>query len=258
VEQVSGTGGVLYFHHDQLGSTRLLTDTTGVVQASYTYDAYGNVSASTGTINNPLGYAGQYSDSESGLIYLRARYYDPSTAQFVSRDPAVATTRAAYAYVHDNPLNAVDPTGMAEACLGVGISGFLGAGQSFPQAGGGFSLGVCVGSSDGIHGFASGGGFVKAGPIQIGDPNGEAYGAFAGVSPVAYYAPTANTFEDLLGPGNTTQACAAAFDVGLGIQNTIQQPNTAVSVFGIDFIPGPSLGAGIGVQQYQGVTHKLF
>ena len=43
--------------------------------------------------------------------YLRARYYDPSTAQFISRDPAVATTRAPYAYVSDNPLNATDPSG---------------------------------------------------------------------------------------------------------------------------------------------------
>ncbi len=50
-----------------------------------------------------MGYA---YDAESGLIYLRARYYDPSTGQFISRDPAVASTREPYAYVGDNPLNA--------------------------------------------------------------------------------------------------------------------------------------------------------
>ncbi len=44
--------------------------------------------------------------------YLRARYYDPSTAQFISRDPAVATTRQPYAYVNDNPLNGTDPSGL--------------------------------------------------------------------------------------------------------------------------------------------------
>ena len=44
--------------------------------------------------------------------YLRARYYDPSTGQFVSRDPLVAKTRQPYAYAGDNPLNAVDPTGL--------------------------------------------------------------------------------------------------------------------------------------------------
>jgi hypothetical protein len=51
-------------------------------------------------------------DPETGLIYLRARYYDPATAQFLSRDPAVALTQSAYGYVDGNPLNSTDPTGM--------------------------------------------------------------------------------------------------------------------------------------------------
>jgi RHS repeat-associated protein len=57
-------------------------------------------------------YGGQYQDAESGMYYLRARYYDPSTGQFISRDPLVSTTRQAYAYVADNPLNGADPTGL--------------------------------------------------------------------------------------------------------------------------------------------------
>lgn len=79
VEQIDGSGNVTYFHADQLGSTRLLTNSSGGVVATYTYDAYGNTTAKTGTASTPLGYAGQYADLESGLIYLRARYYDPST-----------------------------------------------------------------------------------------------------------------------------------------------------------------------------------
>jgi uncharacterized protein RhaS with RHS repeats len=48
-----------------------------------------------------------------GLVfYLRARYYDPTTGQFVSRDPAVALTRQPYGNVSDNPLNRTDPTGL--------------------------------------------------------------------------------------------------------------------------------------------------
>ncbi len=43
------------------------------------YDAYENLKSSTGSTSNPFQYAGQYTDSESGLQYLRARYYDPST-----------------------------------------------------------------------------------------------------------------------------------------------------------------------------------
>jgi len=95
-----------------LGSTRLVTDSSGSNQATYTYDVYGNLAASTGTVTNPLRFAGQYRDGESSLYYLRARYYDPATAQFISRDPAVVTTREPYAYVGDNPLNATDPAGL--------------------------------------------------------------------------------------------------------------------------------------------------
>jgi uncharacterized protein RhaS with RHS repeats len=52
--------------------------------------------------------------SHTVLYYLRARYYDPSTAQFLSRDPMAATTREPYAYVHDNPLNATDLSGRCD------------------------------------------------------------------------------------------------------------------------------------------------
>src|ERR1700682_5920328 len=134
LEQISGST-VLYYHPDQLGATRAITDAAGAVKATYTYDAYGGVSACTGTtvivngsnrctgtisVSNPFCYAGQYTDAESGLIYLRARYYDPSTAQFISRDPAVAMTRQPYAYVGDNPLNATDPSGLDS--LGICLS----------------------------------------------------------------------------------------------------------------------------------------
>ena len=111
IEQIAA-GAVTYYHHDQLGSTRALTSATGAVVGTFTYDSYGRTTGSTGTITTPLGYAGQYTDAESGLIHLRARYYDPSTAQFLTRDPAVATTGQPYSYGDDNPTNEVDPTGL--------------------------------------------------------------------------------------------------------------------------------------------------
>jgi RHS repeat-associated protein len=111
VEQVSSGGAVTYLHHDQQGSTRLLTGAAGTVTGSTTFDAYGNKTGSTGTSTTPLGYDGQYTSSDTGLIYLRARVYDPATAQFLTADPAVLQTRAPYNYAGDNPLNASDPTG---------------------------------------------------------------------------------------------------------------------------------------------------
>jgi uncharacterized protein RhaS with RHS repeats len=79
-----GGGTVTYYHHDQLGSTRVLTTSAGAIAATFSYDAYGTLSGSTGTTITPLGFAGQYTDPETGFQYLRARYYDPATAQFVS------------------------------------------------------------------------------------------------------------------------------------------------------------------------------
>jgi RHS repeat-associated protein len=61
--------------------------------------------------------SGPVVDAESGLIYMRARYYDPATAQFISRDPLTAMTGAPYSYADNDPLNGVDPTGLI--CLSV-------------------------------------------------------------------------------------------------------------------------------------------
>jgi RHS repeat-associated protein len=54
------------------------------------YGAYVTPVTTTGTASTPLEYAGQYIEPETGLIYLRARSYDPATAQFTTRDPAFA------------------------------------------------------------------------------------------------------------------------------------------------------------------------
>jgi RHS repeat-associated protein len=112
VEQIDQTGTPLYLVADQLGSPRILTDTSGTVAATYTYDPYGNLTAKTGSATTPVGFASGYTDAETGLIYLVHRYYDPATNLFLSTDPLVAKTRSAYGYVGDNPLNSSDPTGL--------------------------------------------------------------------------------------------------------------------------------------------------
>ncbi len=113
LEQVVGAGAY-YYLTDQLGSVRSVTDSLGNVASTYEYDPYGNLAATTGTLSNPFRFAGQYLDAESGLYYLRARYYDPSCGQFVSRDPLAAATRQAYIYASDNPANRTDPTGLCD------------------------------------------------------------------------------------------------------------------------------------------------
>jgi RHS repeat-associated protein len=134
LEQVTSSG-TLYYHHDQLGSTRALTNSTGTVVASYTYDPYGNLTASTGTATNPFRYAGQYTDPETGYQYLRNRYYDPATAQFLTRDPLVPVTWDPYGYAGRTPLNATDPTGLSIQSVLTSIGNWLTTPTELPNPG---------------------------------------------------------------------------------------------------------------------------
>jgi hypothetical protein len=69
VEQINNTTNTItYLHHDQQGSTRLLTSTTGAKEATFTYSPYGELTGSTGTATAPLGYDSQYTSSDTGLI----------------------------------------------------------------------------------------------------------------------------------------------------------------------------------------------
>jgi RHS repeat-associated protein len=112
IEQIDAAGVALYYQHDQYGSTRLLTDAAGAVAATFSYDPYGNLTGHTGTADTPLRWNGQYQDTDTGLYYLRARYYDPTTAQFLTRDLLVALTMSPYGYAAGDPLNSTDPTGL--------------------------------------------------------------------------------------------------------------------------------------------------
>ena len=122
------TGAAQYLHGDLVGSTRLITDSTGTVVGTTEYDPYGNRTAHTGTADSAIGYSGNWTDPITGLVYMRARDYDPGTAQFLTVDPLVDSTRQPYAYVANNPLDNSDSTGL---CGGLnffqaGLAGLIG------------------------------------------------------------------------------------------------------------------------------------
>lgn len=112
IVQIDAEEEPTYLHHDQLGNTRLLTNKAGEAAATFTYSAYGQLAAKTGTATTPLGYAGQYTDPDTGLQYLRARFYDPVTAQFLTSDPIRSLTREPYSYASTNPMRNVDRSGL--------------------------------------------------------------------------------------------------------------------------------------------------
>jgi RHS repeat-associated protein len=111
-EQVNlATGAVTYLVADSLGSVRGTANSAGNLTATTSYDAWGNPETTGGvTAVSPIGYAGGYTDP-TGLIYLLARYYQPTTGQFISVDPELTTTRQPYSYGNDDPVITVDPTG---------------------------------------------------------------------------------------------------------------------------------------------------
>lgn len=87
---------------------------------SYEYDAFGNYFTVSGTTPNNYLYRGEQWDSDLGLYYLRARYYNPLSGRFVSRDPENGIpsdpgTLHKYNYAGGDPINLSDPTGRAQA-----------------------------------------------------------------------------------------------------------------------------------------------
>jgi len=113
IEQIRGTTPT-WLHGDQLDSTVLITNATGTVADRYSYNPYGQVVTHTGTTTAALQYNGQYADAESGLIYLRARYYDPATGQSITVDPLLSLSAERYGYASGNPLASGDPTGLID------------------------------------------------------------------------------------------------------------------------------------------------
>src|SRR5262249_2345951 len=107
-------GGVTsFFEQDGISSITSLSNSAGAITDTYSYDAYGNLTASNGTTTNPIRYTGGQFDSETGLYHPYARYYDPSTGRFLSEDPVgFGGGINFYDYVRNNPINRTDPLGL--------------------------------------------------------------------------------------------------------------------------------------------------
>ncbi len=102
-----------YYEADGLGSVTSVTDTTGALAETYTYDSFGNAVASTGTLRNYFQYAAREFDTETNLYFYRARYYDPTTGRFLSEDPIGFHAGVnKYAYVLNDPTKYRDPAGL--------------------------------------------------------------------------------------------------------------------------------------------------
>ena len=106
-----------YYLYDRPGgNVTSIEDRLGKTRNRYKYGSFGEEVSSTEAHSNDFKYAGEQAESDTGLIYLRARYYDPEIGRFISRDPfsgymSVPESQNMYAYAHNNPLKFVDPSG---------------------------------------------------------------------------------------------------------------------------------------------------
>jgi RHS repeat-associated protein len=135
-------GGLDYYYHgDDICNVMALSDSSGTVVERYEYDDYGRVvdsnslnglSGPLSALGNPYGFTGRRYDDKSGLYYYRARYLDPESGRFTTRDPLGIwadghNTGNGYTYAGNNPWTMVDPTGQISwawaKCMGMCLLG---------------------------------------------------------------------------------------------------------------------------------------
>jgi RHS repeat-associated protein len=176
LEQISqgdtGSSTRQYPITDGQGTVRYLTNSSGttVTSGTFAYDPYGKQTSGSATLSNYM-FQSEQKDSESGLTYLRARYYDPTIGRFSSRDPSSGTTsnpatQNGYNYANNDPINMSDPLGLAAACGGkkspsASVQNNLPAGQYLTDAASKWQAANFVQGDGRFHGYVNiGGGYA--------------------------------------------------------------------------------------------------
>ncbi len=216
-----------YFHADGLGSVTSLSSAAGSIANTYTYDSFGKLTAATGSLVNPFQYTARESDTETGLYYYRARYYDQAVGRLISEDSL--RFRAGtnfYSYVHNRPLDLRDPKGLFAS--GVGILGSA-AGGVFWFGGG------AEGSFYWVHDSLGNQGVLSCSGFGVGAVTGASASAQVGTA----FCPDCNSICDMAGTFGGAQAFGGVGGVG-AVGGGASVSNTGVTIFA-------SGGAGGGV-----------
>ncbi|GBF74333.1 hypothetical protein PA598K_02671 [Paenibacillus sp. 598K] len=130
VKKEVATSKDYYYLYNGHGDVIQIIDTSGSIVNKYRYDEWGNVLQRDEGIENSFLYAGQQYDKETGLYYLRARYYDPAVGRFLNEDTYEGQitnplSMNLYTYVENNPINWIDPSGHAKASDNAHLTGLV-------------------------------------------------------------------------------------------------------------------------------------
>jgi RHS repeat-associated protein len=112
------SGTTDYYEQDGLSSVTSSSNTAGSLTQTYTYDSFGKLTASSGSLTNLFQYTAREFDAETGLYFNRARYYDPQSGRFISEDPLefAGSGPSFYVYANNHSVDWVDPFGLAVTC----------------------------------------------------------------------------------------------------------------------------------------------
>jgi len=113
----SRSAATSFYQQDGLDSITSLSNSAGALANTYTFDSFGKLTASSGSLTNPFRYTGREFDSESNLYFYRARHYDWTTGRFLSEDPiAFRGGPNFFVYSGNGPTNFTDPDGLLKVC----------------------------------------------------------------------------------------------------------------------------------------------
>jgi RHS repeat-associated protein len=164
-----------YYEADGLGSVTSLSNGAGSLAQTYTFDSFGNQTASTGSLTNPFRYTAREFDTETALYYMRTRYFDPATGRFLTEDTIGFDGDGPnfYAYVGNSPTDFTDPFGLAQCFYRISTHTLTCTENAAPPVGP--RLSIQVGPDDVSSGLdkckdqPSCSGIKDIGPIQPGE-----------------------------------------------------------------------------------------
>ena len=235
------TTNTYYYLTDHLGSVIAITDTNGAIVESYDYDAWGRVQAydsenlplEQSALGNRIAFQGREYSWATGLYYFRARWYDPVTGRWLSKDPiGISGGLNQYVAFENNPVMALDPDGLQATMIwGAERNPFTGVPLEPMRPGEGLGGNFIREMNPFAQGTSANDQFAAGWALAMGDP--ETAGQLSGIGQIqdsgaskgweyAYWAAIAVSF--------TADACALAIGsyeaIALGNQSINQRNQT--------------------------------